>query len=66
MTVIDKFKGDIEQFPYQIGKKVINMKYSEMITTDDSPKKKKIRSKFVIRFRMTQLKFNQVQGQMRC
>lgn len=40
MTVIDKFKGDIEQFPYQIGKKVINMKYSEMITTDDSPKKK--------------------------
>lgn len=65
MTVIDKFKGDIEQFPYQIGKKVINMKNSEMITTDDSPKKK-IRSKFVIRFRMTQLKFNQVQGQMRC
>lgn len=41
MTVIEKFKGDIEQFPYQIGKKVINMKYSEMITTDDSQKKNK-------------------------
>lgn len=52
-------------FHIKLEKKVINMKYSEMITTDDSPKKK-IRSKFVIRFRMTQLKFNQVQGQMRC
>lgn len=27
-TVIEKFKGDIEEFPYEIGKKVINMKYS--------------------------------------
>lgn len=26
--LLKKFKGDIEQFPYEIGKKVINMKYS--------------------------------------
>lgn len=63
-TVIGKLKGDIEQFPYKIGKKG----YENEIQQKDyySWFTKTIRSKFVIRFRMTQLNFNQGQGQMRC
>lgn len=63
-TVIEKFKGDIEEFPYEIGKK--GNKYEIQLNDYYWWFTKTIRSKFVIRYRMTQLNFNHGRGQMRC
>lgn len=63
-TVIEKFKGDIEEFPYEIWKK--GNKYEIQLNDYYWWFTKTIRSKFVIRYRMTQLNFNHGRGQMRC
>lgn len=63
-TVIEKFKGDIEEFPYEIGKK--GNKYEIQLNDYYWWFTNTIRSKFVIRYRMTQLNFNHGRGQMRC
>lgn len=62
-TVIEKFKGDIEEFPYEIGKK--GNKYEIQLNDYYWWFTNTIRSKFVIRYRMTQLNFNHGRGQMR-
>lgn len=63
-TVIEKFKGDIEEFPYEIWKK--GNKYEIQLNDYYWWFTKTIRTKFVIRYRMTQLNFNHGRGQMRC